>query len=87
VIVVGGPRPPVVRPGQVWADADPRSEGRTLRVVEVTEVRVLCEVVTQSTPGEYGRHPTDTRGRLTRIALARFRPTARGYRLVQDVAP
>lgn len=86
MIVVGTNLPPKVRPGQVWADNDPRAEGRTLRVVEVTEVRALCEVISQSqAPGFV--HATDTRGRLTRIALARFRATARGYRLVQDVAP
>lgn len=84
MIVVGAP--PTVRPGQVWADADPRAEGRTLRVVQVSEVRVLCEVVTPYTEGRLPE-ARDTRGRRTRIALDRFRPGARGYRLVQDVAP
>lgn len=30
---------PDVRPGQIWADNDPRQAGRTLRVVEITESR------------------------------------------------
>ena len=37
-----------VRVGQVWADNDPRSEGRTIRVVEVGPVRAVCEILTNS---------------------------------------
>lgn len=71
---------PDVRPGQVWADNDPRSAGRTLRVIDVVSQRVICEVVTN-----IDNAPADKRGNRTRIALRRFVPTSTGYRLVQDV--
>ncbi|MFE0642116.1 hypothetical protein ACFW2Y_10985 [Streptomyces sp. NPDC058877] len=63
------------RPGQVWADNDRRSAGRTVRVDEVDTRYAYCTVLTASTPG--GRT-----GQRTRIALERMRPTSTGYRLL-----
>ncbi|MEU8521212.1 hypothetical protein [Streptomyces sp. NPDC048577] len=70
---------PDVRVGQVWADNDKRSEGRTVRVDEVDVCYAYCTVLTSATPG--GRT-----GQRTRIALERMRPTSTGYRLL-DGAP
>lgn len=86
-----------VKMGQIWADNDSRSAGRTLRVIEVTETHVICEAVTNATRhqeliDEAARgerlHPVpiDQRGRRVRIRLDRMRPTSTGYRLVEDVA-
>jgi hypothetical protein len=85
---------PDVRPGQVWADNDPRSAGRTLRVIDVVGHQVTCEVVTNAddtqkeldlpTPRSWYA-PADKRGGRTRISLRRFVPTSSGYRLVTDV--
>lgn len=61
---------PSVRPGQVWADNDSRSRGRTVRVVSVDDD---------------GKATVRSGGKLTRIRLDRFRPTSTGYRLVEDV--
>lgn len=81
-------RLPDVRPGQVWADNDPRSEGRTLRVERIEGTKAVCTVLTNMTPSQAdlrrGVLVTDMRGKTTRIALARFRPTRTGYRLVRD---
>lgn len=88
-----------VRPGQFWADADPRSAGRTLRVDWVTGDGVICTIITNTTVAQeqidswLRKHPSgspkcpraqDRRGKTTRIALARFRPTSTGYRLIHD---
>lgn len=74
---------PDVRPGQVWADNDKRCAGRHVKVLEVT--------------GQFGGRPWSVKvqpcnaagapveGRVTWNRLDRFRPTATGYRLVQDV--
>ncbi|MFY1677369.1 DUF6354 family protein [Streptomyces sp. WMMC905] len=66
---------PDVRVGQVWADNDKRSEGRTVRVDEVDVRYTYCTVLTSATPG--GRT-----GQRTRIALERMRPTSTGYQLL-----
>lgn len=79
-----------VRPGQIWADDDPRHSRRTLRV-ERLENRLhgsgslraeaqyaVCVVLTDSS----GK-PTRAR-RETAIRLSRMRPGSSGYRLVQD---
>lgn len=81
------PAPPV-EPGQVWADNDPRSDGRTVRVDRIDDGKAVCTVLTNRTHAqrELDRGTgwsTDSRGRTTRIALSRFRPTSTGYRLVQ----
>lgn len=66
-----------VRVGQVWADNDRRSEGRTVRVDGDDARYAYCAVLTAVTPG--GRT-----GQRTRIALERMRPTSTGYRLLED---
>ena len=78
-----------IKPGQVWADNDERSMGRTLRVEAVEGGKAVCVILTNSNPtqaeldrGE--RRTQDTRGRKTRISLARFKPTNTGYRLIRD---
>ncbi|MFF2566747.1 hypothetical protein [Streptomyces sp. NPDC058084] len=67
------------RPGQVWADNDRRSAGRTVRVDEVDTRYAYCTVLTAATPG--GRT-----GQRTRIALERMRPTSTGYRLLDGAS-
>ena len=70
---------PDVRPGQVWADNDPRAAGRHIRIdaVDVTHATVeACD--------SQGRRLL--RARQTRIRLDRFRPTRTGYRLVSGRA-
>jgi hypothetical protein len=62
-----------VKPGQIWEDNDPRSSGRRIRVIHVSD--------THATVGP--AHPK-ARGRATRIRLDRFRPTSTGYRFVAD---
>lgn len=37
-----------LQPGQVWADNDPRSEGRTLRVDRIESGKAVCTVLTMS---------------------------------------
>ncbi|MEU5093765.1 hypothetical protein [Streptomyces sp. NPDC020996] len=66
---------PDVRVGQVWADNDKRSEGRTVRVDEIDARYAYCTVLTAATPD--GRT-----GQRARIALERMRPTSTGYRLL-----
>jgi hypothetical protein len=70
-------------PGQVWADNDRRSPGRTVRVEEIViapwsgEPRdVVCAVLT----GNGGKPVASYR--TTTIAVRRLRPNGRGYRLV-----
>lgn len=88
---------PDVRPGQLWADNDPRHAGRTLRVDEVCyragKKVARCTILTNSdeTQAEIDKpttpwyRPADRRGRQTDISVRRFRPTSTGYRLVTDV--
>lgn len=71
-------RQPTVHPGQTWADNDPRSEGRTLRVDAVDDGRAVCTVLT-----DVGGTPAPPR-KPSLIRLGRFRATSTGYRLVQD---
>jgi hypothetical protein len=90
---------PNVRPGQVWADNDPRATGRTLRVDEIRHspridsLVAVCTVLTNRDdtqthidhPWVPWYKPRDMRGQQTEIAVVRFRrPTSTGYRLVQD---
>ena len=76
---VAGTALPDVNTGQVWADNDQRSAGRTLRVDAVDGDRAVCTVLTVATDS------TAKPGRQVRIALTRFRPTSTGYRLLADV--
>lgn len=62
-----------VRPGQVWADNDKRSNGRQVRVIHVTETHAVVGPVNPK-----------ARGRATRIRLDRFVPSSTGYRLVSE---
>ena len=78
----------VVKPGQIWADNDPRSAGRTLRVERIDGGKAVCTVLTNITPVkadlQHGVLVSDRRGETTRISLARFKPTSSGYRLIRD---
>jgi hypothetical protein len=76
-----------VKPGQVWADQDPRSAGRTLRVDRIEGTKAVCTVLTNIGNTQWriehgNRAARDMRGKTTRIALARFKPASNGYRLV-----
>lgn len=73
---------PDVQPGQVWADNDPRSAGRTLRVVAVGKNSARCVVLTPAVGAS-----VHTVGRTSMIALARFRPVSNGYRLIPELTP
>jgi hypothetical protein len=66
--------------GQIWADDDPRSSGRRIRITEVEEGRARGVVLA------VGRNVSEHQeGRRTRwIALKRFQPGNRGYRLVEN---
>jgi hypothetical protein len=89
---------PNVRPGQIWADNDPRAAGRTLRVESVYYSHskdkhvALCTILTNrdDTQAEIDHpttswyRPSDRRGTQTVIVVDRFRPTSTGYRLIQD---
>ena len=96
------PTSPTVEAGQVWADNDARSAGRTLRVVYVGVTHAECVVITNSDHTDQqitraaaraalgiatGYVPPDTRGKTSRIALSRFRPTSTGYRLDTAAEP
>lgn len=70
---VTGTNPYGVEKGQVWEDADPRSVGRKLRILEVGETHATV----QSPTGK---------GRIGTIRLNRFRPTSNGYRLIEAAA-
>lgn len=80
---------PPVRPGQAWADTDPRHRGRTIRVEEIVGEKALCIIVTNRheqqalVDGGVANRP-DMRGRRTRIRLDRLRPNRTGYRLIKD---
>lgn len=72
-----------VRKGQVWADNDWRCEGRTLRVLDVSDGRATCEILTDSTSYPPFRSQV---GKTTKIKVGRFTPNSTGYRLVSDAA-
>lgn len=79
---------PTVKPGQIWADNDPRMKGRTIRVDQIIsklptsssdlKLQARCTVLTK-----VGGDPVD-RPRTVDIAVDRFRPISTGYVLVQD---
>ena len=80
---------PDVNPGQIWADNDPRSAGRTLRVDRIEGGKAVCTTLTNVDSTQWridrdDRTARDMRGRTTRISLARFRPTSTGYRPMED---
>jgi hypothetical protein len=67
-----------VKPGQVWADNDRRSEGRHVKVIAIERLHRQAVVRACSPLGNF------TGARVTRIRLDRFKATSTGYRLVQD---
>lgn len=86
---------PEVRPNQVWADNDPRSAGRTLRVDAIDGDKAVCTITANDRatqeylddPANRGKarvRARDMQGKTTRISLSRFKPTSTGYRLVSD---
>ena len=64
------PNPFGVKPGQVWANCDPRNNGAYFQILSVRED--LGYAITS-------RH----NGMLGRVKLKRFRPMTNGYRLVR----
>lgn len=70
---------PTIRPGQIWADKDPRMTGRTFRVVSISQDRVLVKTLTVGRDS-IGRSV----GKTTIISRGRLRPTSRGYDLIKD---
>lgn len=70
--------PNTVKVGQIWADNDPRSKPRTVRVIEIIGEKAVVEVVVPAASAV-------NKGARTRGALKRFRPIMTGYRLVTDV--
>lgn len=64
--------------GQIWADNDRRSKGRTVRVVGIEANRVSVETVTG-----VGGKPAPKR-KPASILLNRFRPNSTGYSFVSD---
>lgn len=87
------PAEPKVEVGQIWADNDPRAEGRTLRIAAIVDDHAECIIVTNpdyvqadldrcEAKGKKAAWTTDRRGRLTTIKISRFRPTSTGYRLL-----
>jgi len=76
---------PDVRPGQVWADNDKRSRGRTVKVLEVVDRGGDPHAIVQVLTVARGALPLDPRKpRITRIAVRRFVPNSTGYRLEKD---
>ncbi len=85
-----------VKPGQIWADNDPRATGRTLRIDAIDGDTAICTIVTntdetqayvdrpETKPAYMERAYTDRRGKRTRVSLKRFVPTATGYRLLSE---
>ena len=77
-----------VKPGQIWADNDWRSEGRTLLVERIEDGKAVCVTLTniateQDRLDHGGLGARDRRGCATRISLARFVPISTGYRYVE----
>jgi hypothetical protein len=77
--------PPPVAVGDVWADADPRSAGRTIRIIEVDRERGVARAVVLSVARNVGEHRIGQRTRL--IQLSRFTDHQRGYRRVPGGTP
>lgn len=80
---------PTVRPGQVWADNDRRAKGRTLRVDAIDGDKAVCTILTNSDAAQSNLDrgdpwTVDMRGKTTRVALRRLRPSSTGYRFVQE---
>lgn len=84
-----------VHVGQTYRDTDRRSEGRTLKVVEITDdgQSAYLETVTNpndiqsllddDTPGTRSYSPKDRRGKRTRVSVARL-DEGKDYALMAD---
>ena len=81
--------------GQVWADTDPRNEGRSFLIDSIDGGTAICTILTNATEtqrGLDGKHAPwrpassfrDTRGKETRIAVRRLKPGSTGYRCIRD---
>lgn len=66
---------PMPAAGQIWEDADPRSEGRRIRLVSITDTHAVAEPVVRRGFG----HQAAPGRRSTRIRLNRLQPTNTGY--------
>jgi len=76
---------PDVRPDQIWADNDWRSEGRQVKVLEIVERDGQPYARVEVIAAARGSIPVNPKKpRITLIAVRRFRPNSTGYRLVQD---
>ena len=73
----------VVEPGQIWADNDARSEGRTLRVDSVDASYAHCTILSDANDQE--QSGSSRAGKTTTIQLNRMRATSTGYRLLPKV--
>jgi len=84
-----------IKPGQIWADNDRRSAGRTLRVERIEGTKAVCTILTNSDKAQadidraankpsYWCDFKDTRGKTTRVSISRMKPTSTGYRLIRD---
>ncbi len=60
---------------QIWADVDPRMDGRRFEMVEITDTHAVGAILRPD-----GSHT----GRRTRIRLDRLKPGPTGYRLVRE---
>lgn len=74
-----------VRKGQVWADNDRRSEGRTVRVLRVEQNHAVVTVLTARSAASEGERLRAV-GAERRIRLDRFKANSTGYRLVAQGA-
>jgi hypothetical protein len=70
-----------VKPESIWADNDPRSAGRTLRVERIEGGKAVCTVLTNITPSkadiQRGVLVSDRRGETTRICSPPSSPSPR----------
>lgn len=73
-----------IKPGQVWADNDPRSKGRTIRVLRVEETHAVVIVLSARIHAQQAER-NRAEGAERRVRLDRFKPTRTGYRLVKEV--
>lgn len=83
-----------VKVGQVWADADKRSAGRHVLVVALLPAVPAPDAHSRALPARAEVALCTASGRVirtlagketrTKIRLDRFKPTANGYRLIQD---
>ena len=74
---------PALEPGQIWADNDPRSAGRTIGI-DYVRISPHGEWVADCTILTDAYNASSTRvGKHTTIAVRRFKPTSTGYRFVE----